>query len=64
MTTFWAWAFDEAALAANWLRRASCGLGGHAMVLHFETNRMSLQCMSCGHSTPGWALQSAATTHH
>ena len=25
-------------------------------MLHFEKDRMSLQCASCGHQTPGWDL--------
>ena len=61
LTTFWARAADEAALAADRLRRARCGLGGHAMMLHFEPNRISLECMSCGHQTPGWSIQATRT---
>jgi hypothetical protein len=39
-----------------WVRRAMCGLTGHAMVRHFEPGRMSLECMHCGEQTPGWAV--------
>jgi len=39
-----------------WLREAYCGLHGHDNLLHFEKDRMSLQCASCGHQTPGWEL--------
>ena len=42
--------------AAVWLREACCGLGGHAMMLRFEPKRISLQCLSCGHNTPGWTI--------
>jgi hypothetical protein len=42
--------------AIHWLRQAICGLAGHSMLMHFESTRLSLQCMSCGHTTPGWAL--------
>lgn len=41
---------------AAWLRQASCGLTGHEMVRHFEPQRVSLQCISCGHESPGWSL--------
>jgi hypothetical protein len=44
--------------AAVWLRQFICGLHGHDPLLHFERNRMSLQCTSCGHQTPGWDLRS------
>ena len=41
---------------AEWLRRAQCGLGGHAMVLHVEPEKLSLRCMDCGQQTPGWTI--------
>ena len=41
---------------AWWMRRAACGLTGHAMVRHFEPGRMSLECMHCGEQSPGWAV--------
>lgn len=40
----------------GWLRQAYCGLHGHDTLMHFEKDRMSLQCASCGHETPGWEL--------
>jgi len=46
---------DFAALTV-WLRRACCGLGGHMMVLHFEPQRVSLECVGCGKQTPGWRI--------
>ena len=44
------------------LRRMICGLHGHDALLHFEEERMSLRCVSCGHETPGWALNEAPPT--
>jgi hypothetical protein len=41
---------------AEWLRRAQCGLVGHAMVLHLEPDRLSLRCLDCGQQTPGWTI--------
>jgi len=40
----------------EWIRQTYCGLHGHDAMLHFEKDRMSLQCASCGHQTPGWDL--------
>jgi hypothetical protein len=33
-----------------------CGLRGHDTLLQFRRNRMFLECMSCGHQSPGWDL--------
>ena len=38
------------------LKRFYCGLHGHDTLMHFEKNRLYLQCVSCGHATPGWSL--------
>ena len=38
------------------LGQTFCGLRGHDTLLHFEDERMSLRCVSCGHETPGWEL--------
>ena len=46
----------------DWLRRAFCGFHGHDTMLHFEQERMSLRCVSCGHETPGWSLDEAPPT--
>ena len=40
----------------DWLRQAFCAMHGHDTMLHFQQERMSLRCVSCGHETPGWAL--------
>jgi len=44
------------------LRQVMCGLRGHDSLLHFEDERMSLRCVSCGHETPGWELNEAPPT--
>jgi hypothetical protein len=44
------------------LRQAWCGLHGHDTLLHFEHERMSLRCASCGHETPGWELNEVPPT--
>jgi hypothetical protein len=46
----------------DWLRQMLCGLRGHDTMLHFEQERMSLRCVSCGHETPGWELNEAPPT--
>jgi hypothetical protein len=44
------------------VRQMFCGLHGHDTLLHFEHDRMSLRCASCGHETPGWDLNEAPPT--
>jgi hypothetical protein len=44
------------------LRQLICGLHGHDTLLHFDKDRMSLQCVSCGHETPGWELNEVPPT--
>jgi hypothetical protein len=39
------------------LRRLICALRGHEDYLHFETNRVYLQCVSCGYESPGWTVE-------
>lgn len=49
----------EPALPWRLLNRVAqflCGLRGHQMILHFEPDRLSLECLSCGRTTPGWSL--------
>lgn len=36
--------------------RLICALRGHEDYLHFEKNRVYLQCVSCGHESPGWTI--------
>jgi hypothetical protein len=45
--------------AGAWLHQRLCGLYGHSMVRHFESTKLSLECVSCGHRTPGWDLKAA-----
>jgi hypothetical protein len=35
-----------------------CGLHGHLIMLHFEPNRLSLQCSLCGYQSEGWEVGS------
>ena len=44
------------------LRQMFCGLHGHDTLLHFEHERMSLRCVSCGHESPGWELNETPPT--
>lgn len=46
----------------NVLRQMFCALHGHDTLLHFEQERMSLRCVSCGHETPGWELTETPPT--
>jgi hypothetical protein len=43
-------------------RQMLCGLHGHDTLLHFNKDRMSLRCVSCGHETPGWELNEVPPT--
>ncbi len=36
-----------------------CGLRGHDNLMHFEKERLFLECASCGHESAGWALTGA-----
>jgi hypothetical protein len=38
------------------LQRWLCALEGHNLLLHFESNRLSLRCANCGWDTPGWTI--------
>ena len=40
------------------LLRLICGFRGHENYLHFEANRVCLQCVACGHESPGWTVES------
>src|SRR5262245_27416041 len=31
-----------------------CGLNGHLILLHFEPNKLSLECGLCGYKSEGW----------
>ena len=36
--------------------RIWCGVHGHVKLLHFEPNKLSLQCSLCGYETEGWEV--------
>ena len=36
--------------------RLWCGMHGHVIMLHFEPNKLSLQCSLCGYETEGWEV--------
>ena len=57
LNAVWLRVATEAVAASAWMSRTLCGLGGHVMVRHFERDRISLECLSCGHRTAGWAVQ-------
>lgn len=38
------------------VKRLICALRGHEDYLHFEKNRVYLQCVACGHESPGWTI--------
>lgn len=38
------------------LARLWCGVHGHVIMLHFEPNKLSLQCSLCGYETEGWEV--------
>ena len=56
LNALWPRAGAMAIAAAEGLLQARCGLGGHTMAMRFEKTRVSLQCMNCGHNTPGWTV--------
>ena len=39
------------------LRRLICAIRGHEDYLHFEKNRVYLECVACGHESPGWTFE-------
>ena len=44
------------AAIARQVARLWCGLQGHLIMLHFEPNKLSLQCSLCGYETEGWEV--------
>lgn len=38
------------------LARVWCGMHGHLILLHFEPNKLSLQCGLCGYESEGWEV--------
>jgi hypothetical protein len=43
----------------NQVRQTFCGMHGHDSLVQFDLDRMFLKCVSCGHESPGWALDKA-----
>jgi hypothetical protein len=41
---------------AGQFARLWCGMHGHLIMLHFEPNKLSLQCSMCGYETEGWEV--------
>lgn len=48
----WRWVGIARSRLLQWL----CGLYGHDMLMHTSRNRMFLECVTCGHQTPGWQV--------
>jgi hypothetical protein len=46
-------------MALTRVGRIICGWHGHDSVLQFDRSRVFLECMSCGHQSPGWRLERA-----
>jgi hypothetical protein len=44
------------------IARLRCGAHGHTVMLHFEPDRLSLQCSMCGYESEGWEVGRAMTT--
>jgi hypothetical protein len=36
--------------------RIWCAMNGHESMLHFEPNKLSLQCSLCGYASEGWEV--------
>jgi hypothetical protein len=36
--------------------RLCCALQGHQILLHFQPNKLSLQCSLCGYESEGWEV--------
>jgi len=46
----------------NQVRQTFCGMHGHDSLVQFGRERMFLKCVSCGHESPGWALDKTPPT--
>ena len=42
------------------VRQFVCGLHGHDELFHFDRERLSLFCASCGHQSAGWRVSETA----
>jgi hypothetical protein len=45
--------------AGRVVRQSICGVGGHEYSKKSAGNRIFLQCVECGHETPGWRIDVA-----
>ena len=45
-----------AAVIGRLVARFWCGMHGHLILLHFEPNKLSLQCGLCGYESEGWEV--------
>jgi len=39
------------------LCRVLCAFRGHDILTHYQHDRLSLRCISCGYETKGWSLR-------
>ena len=39
------------------LKRLICAIRGHEDYLHFDKDRVYLQCVACGYESPGWTVE-------
>ena len=46
------------------LQRLVCAFRGHEEYLHFEKNRVYLECVSCGYQSNGWAFEDRRPALH
>jgi hypothetical protein len=40
----------------EYFRQLICAIRGHDDYMRFEKNRVYLQCIDCGHESPGWTV--------
>jgi hypothetical protein len=38
-------------------KQLMCAVRGHEEYLHFDKNRMYLECVACGYESPGWTIE-------
>jgi len=46
------------------IKRLYCALRGHEDYLRYEKNRVYLQCVACGHESPGWTVETERPVLH
>src|SRR5262245_2828852 len=45
-------------------KRLVCAIRGHEEYLHFEKNRVYLECVACGYESPGWTIDNRQPVLH